>query len=100
MDFPWTNGSCKKFFTCCLHSPLTSFLRNPCSIPDGDTVVVTGGQYTQPEVSRYNENGFIESLPNLLTGRWTHSCSWFINDDRKMVYIFHKSLIRFGECIL
>ena len=71
---------------CFIKQTLIFFLRNACSLPDGDTVVVTGGQYTQPEVSRYNENGFVETLPNLVTGRWTHSCSWFINDDRKMVY--------------
>ncbi len=51
---------------------------------------MTGGQYTQPEVSRYDENGLMtdedDILPNLVTGRWTHSCSWFINDDKKMVW--------------
>ena len=58
-----------------------------CAIPDEDTVVITGGSYTQREVSRYNENGFLEYLPSLISHKEAHHCSWFINEERKRVNI-------------
>ena len=62
-----------------------SLLRLSCSIPDGDSVVVTGGHYSKGNVVRYNEVGFVEDLPELITGRFSHACSWYIDSQDKMV---------------
>ena len=56
-----------------------------CSIPDVDSVVVTGGQYSKGDVVRYNEDGFVEDLPQLISGRWSHACSWYTNSQGAMV---------------
>ena len=50
-------------------------------------MVITGGQFTPPDVSRYNENGFVEKLPNLKVGRACHACTGYINKQNKMVKI-------------
>ena len=62
-----------------------SLLRLSCSIPDGDSVVVTGGHFSKGNVVRYNESGFVEDLPELITGRFSHACSWYINSQNKKV---------------
>lgn len=41
--------------------------------------MVTGGQFSKGNVVRYNEDGFVEDLPQLIGGRWSHACSWFTN---------------------
>lgn len=67
-----------------------NFTRRACSIPDGDTVVVTGGDndsYSEviSRVSRYNRAaGWVGDLPNLVTGRASHGCSTFTLNDRKV----------------
>jgi len=45
-----------------------------CGIPDGDTIVMTGG-YTHDYVTRYNVNGFVEELPQLPERRSSHACA-------------------------
>ena len=50
-------------------------------------MVITGGQFTLPDVSRYNENGFVEKLPSLKVGRVFHACAGYINNQNKMVKI-------------
>merc|ERR1719450_1002130 len=58
-----------------------------CSIQLEETVVITGGFYTKSSVSIYSEDGWVEDLPNLLTGRYHHSCGHYVNNDDKMVYL-------------
>ena len=55
--------------------------------------MVTGGQFSIGNVVRYNEDGFVEDLPELISGRWSHACSWYINSQDKMVKKGH--LIQF-----
>ena len=52
---------------------------NACAIPDHhpDYVILTGGQYTQPKVSKYNKNGWVKDFPPLIVGRWTHACAGY-----------------------
>ena len=47
--------------------------------------MVTGGHYSKGNVVRYNEDGFVEDLPELITGRFSHACSWYIDSRDKMV---------------
>ena len=39
-------------------------------------------------VSVYSTQGWIEDLPDLLTGRQSHGCGQFVNSDNEMVSIF------------
>ena len=68
-----------------------------CSIPDKDTntFVVTGGKETSGKVSRYNQNGWQEDLPDLKNGRWSHGCSNFVSGESETVMQvnFNKSLM-------
>jgi len=57
-----------------------------CAIPDGDSVVILGGQFTLKDVSRYNESGFVEALPGLNVGGGFRACAGYINNQNKMVY--------------
>ena len=58
-----------------------------CSIPDKDTntFVVTGGKETSVKVSRYNQEGWQEDLPDLKNGRWSHGCSNFVSGESETV---------------
>ena len=64
------------------------YLRRACSIQLEETVVITGGDYTMSTASIYSVDGWVEDLPDLLTGRWDHGCGHYINNDDKMVAIF------------
>ena len=59
--------------------------RNMCPINVGTSVILTGGQFTQSDVVRYDKDGFVEKLPSLNIGRWTHACASYIDTDNKMV---------------
>lgn len=46
-----------------------------CGISDGETFIVTGGYPYHDYVTRYNINGFVEELPQMLEKRRTHACA-------------------------
>ena len=50
-----------------------------CAIPDGESVVLTGGESgaIRSKVSRYNKDGWMEDLPDLNMGRWAHGCAGY-----------------------
>ena len=50
-----------------------------CAIPDGEAVVLTGGESSiiRSKVSRYNKDGWMEDLPDLNMGRWAHGCAGY-----------------------
>ena len=48
--------------------------------------MLTGGAFSQVSVQRYDEDGFVETLPELNMGRFHHGCSTYLQDDKK-VYI-------------
>jgi len=64
-------------------------IRYACSIEDNDEdrVILTGGEYNRNKVSVFNKNGFVEQLPELLIGRSSHACGFFINDDKNKVLL-------------
>ena len=50
------------------------------------TVVLTGGLNTKPQVSVYNSlMGWVEDLPSLNTGRYSHGCGHFVNTGNQVV---------------
>ena len=52
-----------------------------CPIDEGQTFLLTGGIYSREIVSRYNINGWLEDLDNLNTGRYSHGCTQYTNND-------------------
>merc|ERR1712131_121788 len=59
-----------------------------CSIPDGEkSVVITGGynHMTLATATRYNSDGYVENLPSMISGRYSHGCSGYYNDEDKLV---------------
>jgi len=68
---------------------LTDSTSHTCSIEDNDEdrVILTGGARTMNKVSVFDKNGFVEQLPDLLTGRSCHACGFFINNDKKKVLL-------------
>ena len=50
-----------------------------CAIPDGESVVLTGGEkgIIRSKVSRYNKDGWMEDLADLNMGRWGHGCAGY-----------------------
>ena len=60
---------------------------NACAISDGDFVLVTGGTFSEFSVTRYNRDGVINDpdLPYLSSGRWSHACAKYLNDQQETV---------------
>merc|ERR1719468_824107 len=69
--------------------PLKYVAYYACAIPDPvtDTVVVTGGLLTENTVVRYGQQGWLEDLPDLITGRYIHACSSFVSSGRVMFLV-------------
>ena len=44
-------------------------------------MILTGGAFTRKKVSVFDKNGFVEHLPDLLTGRHHHACGFFVNNE-------------------
>ena len=65
------------------------FLSYACSIQLEDIVILTGGQTdistTMNTASVYSTDGWVEDLPDLMTGRYHHGCGHYVNNDNKMV---------------
>ncbi len=50
-----------------------------------DTVVITGGGDTMTTVSRYDvQNGWLEDLPGLITGRYSHACAGYTSGGKRV----------------
>ena len=50
-----------------------------------DTVIITGGQYTESKVTVYNTEGWVADWPELNQGRYDHGCGHFVNTDNQVV---------------
>ena len=76
-------------------------IRKACAISDEihDVVIITGG-YTIEEyaitpshqnitdrVISYDKDGSSTILPNLVTARYNHGCSAYVNNDNEMVMV-------------
>ena len=43
--------------------------------------IVTGGYDSWQRVTQYSVTGEVTELPDLITGRYLHACSSFVNND-------------------
>ena len=59
--------------------------RAACSIQFTDHVIVTGGYQDSKIVSIYNDNGWVENMPSLNSGRRGHGCGHYFNNADQMV---------------
>ena len=80
------NGDSTDYF------PLKYDTSNACTIELTDQVIVTGGHKyagnpnnASDRVTVYNEQGWVEDLPSLITGRFDHGCGHFVNNENKLV---------------
>ena len=57
-----------------------------CAIPDPDTdtLVITGGGYTETTVSVYSDQGWQEDLPDLINGRYWHACAGYTSGGKRV----------------
>ena len=53
-------------------------------------MLVTGGTFSEFSVTRYNRDGVINDpdLPYLSSGRWSHACAKYLNDQQETVKAF------------
>ena len=54
-------------------------------------MVITGGSETWKKVVKYNEDGWLEDLPDLINGRYYHGCSHYYDGDVLVSLINHMS---------
>merc|ERR1719186_135094 len=57
-----------------------------CAIANKDSTIITGGRDTMKVVARYNLQGHVENLPEMIQGRWYHGCGSY-NSGGTMVLI-------------
>ena len=71
-------------------------LFSACSIPDPDTdtVVITGGRYSEKTTSVYNEYGFIEYLGDLNFKRYEHGCTSYVSENTRVTFFWSFLLIK------
>jgi len=60
--------------------------RESCGINELDSTIITGGT-KRTAVERYNEKGFVEKLPDLLVGRFSHGCGSYEKDGSKVLIV-------------
>jgi len=83
---PYVGGKSLEGYT------LQSDTRWTCAIPDGNSVILSGGEDPSNNagrkvVSRYNSQGKVEDMPNLIRGRYAHGCGSYKQSDGSQVYI-------------
>ena len=58
-----------------------------CAIADDNSVIITGGGWSGDyfvNVTRYNMEGYVETLPNMILGRKYHGCTSFVQNGMKV----------------
>ena len=68
------------------------FVSKACGISDEDekTYIITGGQWTSKTVSIYSQTGWLDDLPNLVTGRHYHACGTYVDSNNNRVSTKYK----------
>jgi len=88
--FSSSSSSLKTTETVSRSGSLTSFqledeAKAACGIQHDDFFVITGGIGTWSKVRRYAEDGTMDNLPNLKTGRARHGCGHYFSDSNELV---------------
>jgi len=65
----------------------TTRISSACGITDGASIVVTGGYTRGKTVERYNLEGLIETLPDLLESRFYHGCGVYTDQSNIKTYV-------------
>ena len=65
----------------CLLTSINTYHRSACAISDGDSVLLTGGYFSQQRVSRYDATGYEDDLPRLNQMRDNHGCGLYLRQD-------------------
>ena len=78
------------FIECVVINVCLYLLRWSCLIDEGETFILTGGRDSLEIVSLYNINGWLEDLDSLNTGRATHGCTQYTNNDGVKVRMMGK----------
>ena len=78
--------------------------RYSCEIEFEDKIVITGGSdnsetYGEPlaRVTSYTYDGFLADLPEMNEARKQHGCTYFINNDDKIVSTINKITQSIGQ---
>jgi len=58
-----------------------------CGFQHDEFFVITGGIGTWSKVRRYAEDGTMDNLPNLKTGRAQHGCGHYFSDSNELVFL-------------
>jgi len=74
---------------------LNRFIDSGCGIKDDDTLIITGGgevggsrvSKATKTVDRYNNKGFVENLPEMMTARTSHGCGYFHQHGKKVLVV-------------
>ena len=62
--------------------------KKSCAIPDGDSLVITGGMMSLKKVVRYTgQQGNRELLPDMNEGRYNHGCAAFTKETEKVLML-------------
>ena len=65
--------------------------RHACGVGVGENFIITGGyepsqvDYALDTVAEYSQAGFVRYLPNMIQGRFSHACSYFIKGNGETV---------------
>jgi len=88
----WDSSSLKTTETVSSSRSQTSFhledrAEAACGIQHDEFFVITGGIGTWSKVRRFAEDGTMDNLPNLKTGRAGHGCGHYFSDSHEMVFL-------------
>lgn len=62
---------------------------SPCGITDGSSVILTGAGSSgaRNSVQRYNLQGLVETLPDMIEDRYYHACGMYIDKSNTKTYV-------------
>ena len=61
------------------------YCREACAIAEENYVTITGGRYSLDKVTRYRRDGQATTLAPLQTGRRSHACGHYTDDNNRKV---------------
>ena len=65
---------------CVSYMSVSECFRDACAIDMGDSVILTGGYYSETKVTKLRVDGSYTELPELNTGRDSHGCASYADE--------------------